>query len=218
MALKTYLEIVNDVLVRLRENEVTAVTDTAYSKLIGKYVVDAQRQVEDSYNWNALSNTLTMVTLPDLFNAVLVGSGVRFRLIDVIDDTNNKVLQYRSSKEMNDLFLNQTRLLGPPEYFNFNGVSPEGDTQVDLYPIPNGSYTIRFNIIQPQDPLQFDADKLLVPAEPVIFLAYAKALAERGEDGGMSTSEAYQLYQQSLADHISNESNLFQEEFIWTNR
>jgi hypothetical protein len=218
MALKTYLETVNDVLIRLRENEVTAVTDTAYSKLISKYVVDAQRQVEDSYNWNALSNTLTMVTVPTLFNAVLVGSGVRFRLIDVIDDTNNKVLQYRSSKEMNDLFLNQSQLLGPPEYFNFNGVSPEGDTQVDLYPIPDGAYTIRFNIIQPQDPLQFDADKLLVPAEPVIFLAYAKALAERGEDGGMSTSEAYQLYQQSLADHISNESNLFEEEFIWTNR
>jgi hypothetical protein len=218
MALKTYLETVNDVLIRLRENEVTAVNDTAYSKLIGKYVVDAQRQVEDSYNWNALSNTLTMVTLPDLFNAVLVGSGVRFRLIDVIDDTNNRILKYRSSKEMNDLFLNQEQKKGPPEYFNFNGVSPEGDTQVDLYPIPDGNYTVRFNIIQPQDPLQFDSDKLLVPAEPVIFLAYAKALAERGEDGGMSTSEAYQLYQQSLADHISNESNLFEEEFIWVNR
>jgi hypothetical protein len=218
MALKTYLETVNDVLIRLRENEVTAVNDTAYSKLIGKYVVDAQRQVEDSYNWNALSNTLTMITLPDLFNAVLVGSGVRFRLIDVIDDTNNRILKYRSSKEMNDLFLNQEQKKGPPEYFNFNGVSPEGDTQVDLYPIPDGNYTVRFNIIQPQDPLQFDSDKLLVPAEPVIFLAYAKALAERGEDGGMSTSEAYQLYQQSLADHISNESNLFEEEFIWVNR
>jgi len=218
MALKTYLETVNDVLIRLRENEVTAVNDTAYSKLIGKYVVDAQRQVEDSYNWNALSNTLTMITLPNLFNAVLVGSGVRFRLIDVIDDTNNRILKYRSSKEMNDLFLNQEQKKGPPEYFNFNGVSPEGDTQVDLYPIPDAVYTVRFNIIQPQDPLQFDSDKLLVPAEPVIFLAYAKALAERGEDGGMSTSEAYQLFQQSLADHISNESNLFEEEFIWASR
>jgi hypothetical protein len=215
MALKTYLEIVNDVLVRLRENEVTAVTDTAYSKLIGKYVVDAQRQVEDAYNWNALSNTLTMVTVPNLFNAVLVGSGVRFRLLDVIDDTNNTILTYRPSKEMNDLFLNRDRTLGKPLYYNFNGVSPEGDTQVDLFPIPDGAYTIRFNIIQPQDPLQFDADKLLVPAEPVIFLAYAKALAERGEDGGMASSEAYQLYQTSLADHISNESNLFQEEFYW---
>ena len=218
MALKTYLETVNDVLIRLRENEVTAVNDTAYSKLIGKYVVDAQRQVEDSYNWNALSNTLTMITLPNLFNAVLVGSGVRFRLIDVIDDTNNRILKYRSSKEMNDLFLNQEQKKGPPEYFNFNGVSPEGDTQVDLYPIPDAVYTVRFNIIQPQDPLKFDADRLLVPAEPVIFLAYAKALAERGEDGGMLTSEAYQLFQQSLADHISNESNLFEEEFIWASR
>jgi hypothetical protein len=218
MALKTYLETVNDVLIRLREPEVTSVNDTAYSKLIGKYVVDAQRQVEDSYNWNALSNTLTMNTVPNLFNAVLVGSGVRFRLIDVIDDTNNRVLKYRSSKEMNDLFLNQEQKKGPPEYFNFNGVSPEGDTQVDLYPIPDAVYTVRFNIIQPQDPLQFDSDKLLVPAEPVIFLAYAKALAERGEDGGMSTSEAYQLFQQSLADHISNESNLFEEEFIWASR
>ena len=215
MTLKTYLETVNDVLIRLRENEVTAVNDTAYSKLISKYVVDAQRQVEDAYNWNALSNTLTMVTLPNLFNAVLVGSGVRFRLLDVIDDTNDNILTYKSSKEMNDLFLNRDRTLGLPLYYNFNGVSPEGDTQVDLYPIPDGNYTIRFNIIQPQDPLKFDSDKLLVPAEPVIFLAYAKALAERGEDGGMSSSEAYQLYQQSLADHISNESNLFQEEFYW---
>jgi hypothetical protein len=215
MILKTYLELVNDVLVRLREPEVTSVNDTAYSKLIGKYVVDAQRQVEDSYNWNALSNTLTMNTVPDLFNAVLVGSGVRFRLIDVIDDTNDNILIYKSSKEMNDLFLTN-RQLGKPLYYNFNGVSPEGDTQVDLYPIPDGVYTIRFNIIQPQDPLKFSSDKLLVPSEPVIFLAYAKALAERGEDGGMATSEAYQLFQQSLADHISNESNLFQEEFFWT--
>ena len=214
MALKTYLETVNDVLIRLRENEVTAVTDSAYSKLISKYVVDAQRQVEDSYNWNALTNTLTMVTIPTLFNAVLVGAGVRFRLLDVIDDDNDTVLTYRPSKEMNELFLTN-RQNGKPLYYNFNGVSPEGDTQVDLYPIPDGAYTIRFNIIQPQDPLQFDADKLLVPAEPVIFLAYAKALAERGEDGGMASSEAYQLYQTSLADHISNESNLFQEEFIW---
>lgn len=214
MALKTYLETVNDVLIRLRENEVTAVTDSPYSKLISKYVVDAQRQVEDSYNWNALSNTLTMVTVPTLFNAVLVGAGVRFRLLDVIDDDNDTVLIYRPSKEMNELFLTN-RQSGKPLYYNFNGVSPEGDTQVDLYPVPDGAYTIRFNIIQPQDPLRFDADKLLVPAEPVIFLAYAKALAERGEDGGMASSEAYQLYQTSLADHISNESNLFQEEFIW---
>lgn len=215
MANKTYLQLVNDVLVRLRENEVTSVTDTTYSKLIGKYVQDAQRQVEDAYNWNALTNTLTMNSIPNLFNAVLVGSGTRFRTLSVVNDTSNWFLTYKSSIEMDNLFLNQTAQTGAPLYYNFNGVSPAGDTQVDIYPIPDGVYTIRFNIIQPQDPLQYDTDTVLVPAEPVIFLAYAKALAERGEDGGMSSSEAYGLYQISLADHIATEGNRYPDELNW---
>jgi len=215
MARKTYLQLVNDVLIRLREPEVTSVTDNTYSKLIGRYVQDAQRQVEDAYNWNALTNTLTMNTVVNLFNGVLVGSGTRFRVLSIINDTSNWFLTYKSSTEMDDLFLNQSTQVGPPLYYNFNGVDTAGDTQVDLYPIPDATYVIRFNIIQPQDPLQFDSDEILVPAEPVIFLAYAKALAERGEDGGMSSSEAYALYQTSLADHISTEGNRYPDELNW---
>jgi hypothetical protein len=210
-----YLETVNDVLIRLRENEVSSVTDTSYSKLIGKYVQDAQRQVEDSYNWNSLSETLSAVTVPNLFNFVLVGAGVRFRLIDALNDTKNYFLRYKSTHEMNNLFLNNTPAKGAPMYYNFNGVSPEGDTQVDIYPIPDGAYDLRFNIIQPQDPLRFDSDELLIPAEPVIFLATSKALAERGEDGGMASSEMYALYKQSLSDFISLEQNRYEEETAW---
>jgi hypothetical protein len=156
-----------------------------------------------------------MNTVVNLFNGVLVGSGTRFRVLSIINDTSNWFLTYKSSTEMDDLFLNQSTQVGPPLYYNFNGVDTAGDTQVDLYPIPNGVYVIRFNIIQPQDPLQFDSDEILVPAEPVIFLAYAKALAERGEDGGMSSSEAYALYQTSLADHISTEGNRYPDELNW---
>ena len=210
-----YLETVNDVLVRLRENEVTSVNDTSYSKLIGKYVQDAQRTVEDAYNWNSLSETLSAVTVPNLFNFVLVGAGVRFRLLDVINDTGNHFMQYASTADMNNKFLNSNPVYGSPMYYNFNGVSPEGDTQVDIYPIPNGAYDLRFNIIQPQDPLRFDSDELLIPAEPVIFLATAKALAERGEDGGMSSNEMYVLYRESLGDHIAIEQGRHLEETVW---
>jgi hypothetical protein len=210
-----YLELVNDVLVRLREDEVSSVSENSYSKMIGKFVRDAQRQVEDAYNWNSLSNTLTMSTVSGLFNGVLVGSGQRFRVLDVINDTSDWFMNYKSSSEMNDLFLNQGAQTGAPMYYNFNGFSSEGDTQVDIFPVPNGTYTIRFNIIQPQDPLQFDSDELLVPAEPVIFLAYAKAIAERGEDAGLGASEAYALYRESLADHISIEANRYPDETIW---
>lgn len=211
----TYLEIVNDVLVRLRENEVTSVGDTTYSKLISRYVKDAQRTVEDAYSWNSLAVTLSAVTSPDLFNYVLVGSGNRFRMLDAINDTSNWFMHYKSSEEMNNLFLNSTASKGSPTHFNFNGFSPEGDTQVDVYPIPNGAYDIRFNIIQPQDPLRFDSDKLLVPEEPVIFLATAKALAERGEDGGMASSEMYALYKESLADHVAIEMSRHPDEQVW---
>ena len=210
-----YLDLVNNVLVRLREDEVGSVSENSYSKLIGKFVVDAQRQVEDAYDWNGLSQTLTMETVSGLFNGVLVGSGVRFRLIDVINDTNNWEMTYRTTKEMNDLFLNRPLDYGPPRYYNFNGVNADGDTQVDIYPVPDGVYTLRFNITQPQDPLTNASDKLKVPAEPVIFLAYAKAIAERGEDAGFSATQAYAMYKESLADHISIETNRYPEELIW---
>ncbi len=109
----------------------------------------------------------------------------------------------------------QTPELGSPRYYNFNGVDSNGDTQVDLYPIPNGTYIINFNIIKPQAQLALNSDQIKVPDEPVIFLAYAKALAERGEDGGLSSSEAYALYQTSLADHVANEGNHYPDEFTW---
>jgi hypothetical protein len=210
-----YIQLVNDVLVRLRETEVSSVNDNAYSKLIGKFVNDAKRMVEDAYNWNALSDTLTAVTATDIFNYVLVGSGQRFRVIDVLNDTSDTILRNATTQYMNQQFLLTAQTKGAPNYYNFNGTDSNGDTQVDLFPIPNGVYNIRFNIIKPQVALSADADKVLVPSEPIIMLAYAKALAERGEDGGLISSEAYGLYKTSLADAISLESGRYIEESQW---
>lgn len=216
MASKNYVQLVNDVLIRLRESQVSSVNDNAYSRLIARFINDAKRNVEDAYNWNALSDTLTADTVPEIFNYVLDGSGQRFRVYDVIDDSNDFVLSYKTTEEMNRLFLKAGVLRGRPMYYNFNGTRKEtGDTQVDLYPIPDATYNIRFNIALPQPPLSSDADIILVPDEPVIFLAYAKALAERGEDGGLTSNEAYGQYLQSLADAISLESGRYPEEQQW---
>ena len=215
MASPTYLELVNDVLIRLRENEVTSVSDTAYSKLIGKFVNDAKRQVEDAYNWNALSDTLSAVTGADVFNYVLVGSGQRFRVVDVLNDTSDDYLRLKTTSDMNQLFLLSTTEKGAPRYYNFNGTNSNGDTQVDLYPIPDGVYNLRFNIIKPQLPLSSNSTQLLVPSEPVIFGAVARAIAERGEDGGLASNELYGLYKQSLGDAIALESGRYLEEDSW---
>ena len=215
MASMNYIQLVNDVLVRLREPEASSVSDTAYVKLIAKFVNDSKRVVEDAYNWNALSETLSADTTADVFNYVLVGSGQRFRVIDVLNDTQNTIVELASTRWMNQQFLMTTPVRGSPAYYNFNGTNNNGDTQVDLYPIPNGVYNIRFNIIKPQEPLVNNADVLLVPHEPVILGAVARAQAERGEDGGVQAGETYQLMRQSLADAIALESGRYLEEQEW---
>jgi len=217
MAFPTFLELVNDVLVRLREPEVSTVNENTLSKIVGKMVNDAKRQVEDAYNWNALTATLTAVTIPAVFNYALVGIGNRFKVIDVWDSTSASTLSPVSTRQMNQNFLlgNTTATIGAPSEYNFNGVSSLGDAQVDIWPVPDRAYTIFFNLYIPQEALAADADQMLVPKEPVILLAKAMALVERGEDGGLSNSEAYGIYKSSLSDAIAIESSRYPDEDSW---
>lgn len=215
MASKNYLELTNDVLIRLREPEASSVSDNAYVKLIARYVNDSKRQVEDAYNWNALSETLSAVTATDIFSYVLEGTGQRFRVIDVLNDTSNYVMRNATTRWMNDMFLIANPAKGAPMYYNFNGTDTNGDTLIDVFPIPNGVYNLRFNVIRPQVELASNSDKLLVPHEPVILGALARAQAERGEDGGVQSAETYALFKQSLADAISLESARYVEEECW---
>jgi hypothetical protein len=215
MSNKTYVDLVNDVLIRLRESEVQTVAQNPYSKLIGKFINDGKRQVEDAYSWNVLRNSISVNTVAGTFKYTLTGSGIRFKVFDVSNDTDNYTLDLANTSFMNHLFL-QNQQQSAPQYYNFNGIDSNNDTQVDIYPIPDKVYNLDFNIIKPQAELSADNTVLLVPNEPVIFYAYAKALAERGEDGSLTSGEAYQLYLQSLADHIAIESSRADIDIIWT--
>jgi len=210
-----YLQLVNSVLRRLREDEVSSVGANAYSKMIGEFINDAKRQVEDAYDWNALSDTLITTTTNDIFNYTLAGSGQRFKVTDVINDTDDFFLKYQTASEMNRLFFTSSSEKGSPRYYNFNGIDSNGDNKVDLYPIPDGVYTLRFSISKPQLPLSANADVLLVPHEPVIFNACARAFAERGEDGGITSGEMYALYNQSLSDAVAIESSRYPDKDDW---
>jgi hypothetical protein len=145
-----------------------------------------------------------------------VGTGGRFKVIEVFNSTDRHHMKAKSTVEMTKLFIsNPSPATGAPAYYNFNGIDSNGDTQVDLYPVPNDTYTVFFNIYQPQDKLSIDGDTLKVPEEPVVQLAYARALVERGEDGGLQSSEAYQLYKGILADYIAIEVSRYPEEESW---
>jgi len=211
----TYIDIVNNILRRLRERTVSAVSESAYSSLIGILVNDAKQEIEQSWNWSALRTTLTVTTSNGVFNYELNGTQNNFTVLDVVNDTGNWFLSYKTAHEFNNLFLNQDPARGQPRYYSFNGVSNDGDTLVDLYPIPDNTYAIRFNVVTRTDDLSDNADTLLIPAQPVIMLAYAKAVEERGEDGGASAAMAFSTAQRSLSDAIALDAVKHPEETIW---
>lgn len=201
----TYLQLVNAVLRRLRENTVSTVSESAYSTLIGKFVNDAKRQVEDAWNWESLYTTLTVTTSSGTSGYTLTGSGRRFKINSVNDSTSKNIITPVPLRFIIDSQQTYTLSNQQPNNYAISG-SDGTDATVEFYPTPDGTYSIKFNCYVPQVALSSDSDVLTIPSEPVEFAAYARAIVERGEDGGLSSSEAYGLYKGSLADHIALET------------
>ena len=208
----TYLELVNDVLIRLRETSVSTVSETTYSSLIGKFVNDAKRQIEDAYNWNVLSTTITITTSANTHSYSLTGAGQKFQLNDAINKTSVIGLKNISFVDMNRKLNFQTPATSIPSEFTFSGVDSNGDTKVELFPVPNGVYTVIFELNVPQSVMSSDSTSVKVLDYLVTQSAYARALLERGEDGGTNSSEAYALFRGMLSDAIALESTRYIED------
>lgn len=210
----TYLQVVNSVLARLREDAVASVSATAYSLLIGKFVNDAKRQVEDAWKWDAMSKTLPLTTAAGVSTYVLVGSGLKPKHISANDITNRTPLSNVPIEWIFDQQQLATVSNAPPNYYAWN-VNDGTDSKIELFPTPNGAYSLKFNLYVQQAALVNDADILILPSEAIEMGAYARALVERGEDGGLSSSEAYGLYKGILADQIALEASRFVENDVW---
>ena len=215
----TYIELVNSVLRRLRESEATTVqgigNSNSYARLIGDFVNEAKSQVENAWKWSALRRTLTATTVDGTFNYEIQGSQNNFQVLSVLNDTSDIVMLYKDADWFNEAFLLTNPQRGIPTFYNFNGVSANGDTQVDIYPIPDGVYTLRFNVVLRNVPLSGDSDPMEIPSRPVILLATAMAIEERGEDGGQQSINAYAAAQSALADAVALDAGRHPEETIW---
>jgi hypothetical protein len=208
----TYLEIVNSILVRLREPTVSTVGLDAYSTLIGKFVNDAKRQVEDAYDWNVLGQEKTVTTTSGTYVYSLTGAGQKFRVSsEPLNTTSNVVMRQISVSDMRQKQNFTPIVTNIPAQYCFEGVDANGDVEVQLYGRPDGVYTIKFFLTIPQAALASDGTSILVPDVVVEQNAYARALVERGEDGGLTSSEAYNLYRSMLADYVALEATRYPE-------
>jgi hypothetical protein len=213
----TYLELVNSVLSRLREPTVNTVALTTYSQLIGRFVNDAKRQIEDAFDWNALGFEVDITTSAGVYEYALTGAGQKFRVTtEPLNTTSNVVMQAIPVALMRR-YQNFTPIVqNIPTQYCFEGVDGNGDAKVQLFGRPDGVYSLKFFLCVPQADLSADSDVPLVNAKLIEQSAYARALVERGEDGGLSSSEAYALYRAMLSDYISLEATRFPEmqEFV----
>lgn len=210
----TYLQLVNAVLRRLREDEVVSASQTAYSKLIGDFINETKREVEDAWNWIQLRNTIQVVCVSGTWRYTLTGAGTRFRVLQVLNDTQDLEMQKAPYKWLNKQFTGGSPSEASPYYWDINGAT-SGDPDVDLYPIPNTTDAINFNMVIPQADLEDDATELTIPFYPVLLGAYARAISERGEDGSTMYAEAMAQYYKALSDAISIDSYHVPHELIW---
>jgi len=210
----TYLSAVNDVLARLREASVVTVAQTTYSALIGKFINDAKRYVEDSWNWNALKTTLTVNTVAGTSTYTVTGSGLRHK--GAVINNTTQFGEIRNFPLQWILDQQQLSIVQPsaPSYYAWNG-NDGTDSKIELFATPDSAYALKVNLYVPQVDLVAESDVIALLPDAILHLAYARALVERGEDGGLASSEAYQLGKSILADQIAIESGRYVENDCW---
>jgi hypothetical protein len=212
----TYLEAVNNVLKRLREETVLSVNDSEYSAQIGVMINDSKTLVEDAWNWSALNTTVSIDTVVDQDTYSLTGITPRSQLIDLANLSTSNYLRYMNSQQLRKNKLQTSNDAGSPAYYTFNDVDANGDMVIQVFPKPDSIVTLEANVVKRPADLVDDNDKLTIPAYPVTQLAYAMAIQERGEAGGMSSTQQYTIAQRAMQDAIALDAAKSPEETIWS--
>ena len=205
----------NNVLRRLREEEVSSVTESTYAKMVGDFINDAKVMVEESTDWSALRTTISVTTAASDNQYSLTGCGDNVKVMSALNDTENCYLAYQTKDWFNEQLYLKNVVEGAPRYYTFDGLDDNGDTQVLVSPRPNASQTLRFDVIKRQAELTANTDVLKVPSKPVIHMAVALLARERGETGGTSTAEYFTIADKYLSDAIAIDAAKHPEEMIF---
>ena len=219
----TFRGLINEVLIRLREDTISSdwsgdindsTTVSAYEKVIGAIVNDAKRHVEERHDWLNLRETVDITTVNGTENYNL-SSGQEIKIMDAINNTTGMHLRQVGRTYINTVTF-PSQNTGEPLYYGFNGSDASNNLKVDLSPVPTEAHTISFDILKYQAELAEAATVIKVPEKPVILGAWARAIAERGEDGGTQSSIMAIEASEALKQAIMRDSGNTKYETDWT--
>lgn len=215
--MSTQLQLVNNVLDELREDQVTSVADTSYSKLIGIFVNRAKEWMEDTnHNWSAYitevddtwpadGSTVTIDVTETNDRSALMRDVDNQDLPAVYDITTTELgqaIDFPHQDVLKERALNTSGLtVTSPRAFSLTTDSDgRGFTMNIPFAVESGATARNWRAYWyiPQAKLALDgtADSTVVvlPARPLELFALYLALNERGEEmgqpGGLAASAA----------------------------
>lgn len=214
----TQLEMVNKILLRLRENSVTTVNENDYGQLIAQFINDAKADLEDlNHTWSCYETEVDVSILDD---------GTRIYTLPETNDRSFLLRQYKEDRlpmayditagemiRLCDVPLKELRRVralnddlqsGRPQTFAIQADNAtDAGYQIQLLWGSDTARTWRMYWHIPQDDLAVDATddntQIILPQRPVELRAYAYAVMEREIENSPAAQAAWSRSVDSVA-------------------
>lgn len=206
---QTYLQLINKVLVALREDEVLGVTEP-YAKLIGQFVNEAKEDVEDASPWRCLRTEVSFASTANTTTTTLTSTNDRSYLMntptgdpllfrtDSGDESRVSVIPIERLRELR--LSTDAAERNEPCYVAFT--SDGTNLVAHFYPTPDATYNYKGIFVVPQAELENKTDTLTVPYRPVVLRAIWYAMDERGSEFSGRLETALAKAERSLNEAI----------------
>ena len=193
----TLLQMVNKLLIRLREDEVDSTNSSDYSVLMVAFINEGLSMVQDAFMWKS-QDTVVEIALTDGtrdYTAVGTTYPSMLRMVDgnaqvFLEESNGQEVPLKLVPEhvLERLYRQDTTKTGKPTHFSLVPEATADAWTLRFHPIPDGTYTVNAKFWVPQEELAADgtddATSILPPNLPVYSYALMMAANERGEEMG----------------------------------
>lgn len=221
---RTYMDVLNEVLVRIGEDEIVGSTTTLsdkYHLLLGSFLNDIKEQIEDAHNWRALRQFVSVTLDANAVSATVTGANERSRVLRIFQADRGvipMVYDITDSSEPEPLIeidlaeLIHRDTIDPdqrqdPAYFAVDNSAGDVLT-IYCWPRPTAARTIKVGLFIPQDRLTpSDLDTTLkIPTRPLVTGTVWYALEERGEEMGVRGEFAQQRFLDALNSAVARDA------------
>ena len=210
-----HIDILNNVLSRLREDPALTVSDNAYTAMISDFVNDAMDMTQSVHNWHSLFTVIDITTVAGTQTYTLSGLGQMGQVYFAYNDDTDGELRSSTLEQI----IRNTNMGGgtggSPSIYAYDSVDASDDPVVTVWPIPTAEQSLKFHVKRHQGPITDGTVEVLMPEQPVIQLALAMAKEERGEDGSNGPSNAMSKAKAVLSDYVALDRERHPELMTW---